>query len=114
MKKLRLEVEHLSVQTFHVTPGRAGERGTVWGAISYPAPATCVNTDCDQNTCGTCNNTCPDSCYQSCVGTCGNSCLGTCVEPTCASCAVTCGEGTCISCEATCPGYGCTRYKDPC
>jgi hypothetical protein len=87
MKKLRLDVDALAVQSFatHASPGA----GTVIGAVqavaqSYPncseidgCPSawnctpngTCYDPSCaQQNTCAqtcpnTCANTCPQSCY---------------------------------------------------
>jgi len=88
MKKLRLEIDELEVESFDA--GAAGEtKGTVRGHITYlncnTAPdQTCGNfltcayphcetetwaQDCtDRYTCGTCDYTCGDNtCYETCT-----------------------------------------------
>ena len=97
MKKMRLDIEQLAVESFG-TAGPARPRGTVRGHVPetqlYP---TCYLTECGQNTC---------------AETCGNSCHGTCGEATCGE--ATCGGATCITCEWTCQNCGCTWNKYPC
>jgi hypothetical protein len=111
MKKLRLNLDQLAVETFDVTFTAAQTGGTVRGHVSWPAPATCVNTDCEQNTCAETCRTCPDTCFYSCGGTCENSCEGSCVA-TCGPCDSD-GVQTCYSCEGTCPP-ACTVGLAPC
>lgn len=89
MRKLRLELDELSVQSFE-TQRRAGGVGTVHGrgmdfqveAITAPPPAT---------------DTCPQVTYcASCVATCE-----TCYDPTCNSCNLTrCYTGNAPQCCA--------------
>jgi hypothetical protein len=108
MRKLRLDFEQLTVESFDVTSDALRERGTVRGRISFPA-LTCDATECYQNTCDTCQS-CPASCWQTCGDTCGGSCGGTC-GATCDVCAT--NEETCFSCGGSCPPY-CTWNKAPC
>jgi hypothetical protein len=82
MRKLRLQLDDLQVDTFQTTaPERP--KGTVFG---------------EQCTCYT-NCTCPGcpTCDASCNGTCDASCNGTCYENTCAC-------GTYDTCRFNC-GY---------
>jgi hypothetical protein len=76
MKKLRLDFEQLAVESFDVTADAVRARGTVNGQLT--APASCLATDCNQNTCAATCMTCPDTCWNSCGETCYNSCYGTC------------------------------------
>jgi hypothetical protein len=63
MKKLKLQLEDLQIDSFQTTPAEK-PKGTVFG---------------EQCTCYT-NCTCPGcpACYASCNGTCDASCNGTC------------------------------------
>ena len=93
MKKFKLQLDDLRIDSFSTTPAQA-PKGTVFG---------------EQCTCYT-NCTCPGfpTCDASCNGTCDASCNGTC-DGTCdctgdtmdQSCAGTCGDG----CGYTEPGY---------
>jgi hypothetical protein len=93
MKKFRLELDDLRIDSFSTTPSQT-PTGTVFG---------------EQCTCYT-NCTCPGcpTCDASCNGTCAASCNGTC-DATCDcpgdtmdnSCAGTCGDG----CGYTEAGY---------
>jgi hypothetical protein len=84
MKKLKLQLDDLQVDTFQTTaPERP--KGTVFGE-----QCTCY-TQCTCPGCPTCANY--GTCDASCNGTCDASCNGTC-EATCASCNYTC-EYTC-------------------
>ena len=121
MRKLRLDVEQLTVETFEVTRAAERERGTVRGHLTNNV-ITCDNTDCNQNTCldtcATCPNTCWYSCGDTCPGTCPNtcaqSCNGTCYDPSCVNCNDTWNDPTCeASCDGTCPPQ-CTNYKYLC
>jgi len=73
MKKLKLELDELSVESFP-TARAEEERGTVAGQNEPPYTQSCD---------GSCVNTC-----NSCVNTCYNTCQASCYD-TCASC-VTC------------------------
>jgi hypothetical protein len=75
MKKLRLELDELTVESFG-TQREEDVRGTVAGQ-NEPA----YTQSCD----GSCVNTCA-----SCVNTCLNTCQASCAETNCNSCAYTC------------------------
>ncbi len=74
MKKLKLDLEDLSVESFATTPEPRAEGGTVFGQ-----QCTCY-TQCTCPGCPTCdascNGTCADSCDFSCGDTCGDTCFG--------------------------------------
>lgn len=67
MKKLRLDLDGLSVESFG-THQDEDVRGTVAGRNEPPYTASCDGS-CDA-TCVTCFNTCPYTCQNSCYGTC--------------------------------------------
>jgi hypothetical protein len=76
MKKLRLGLDDLRVDTFDTTAPRK-EKGTVFGE-----QCTCW-TQCGQDTCPgcpTCGDTCPNTCAYSCDDF---SCAWTCAGNTC-------------------------------
>lgn len=101
MRKLKLRLDDLRVDTFQTTAVRR-EKGTVFGE-----QCTC-NTQC----------TCPGcpTCYASCNGTCDASCNGTCVAScNCGgadtvyddTCYDTCAA-SCVSCQFSCDDmYSC-------
>ena len=74
MKKLKLAVDDLSVESFDIRR-EDEERGTVHG---LNPTASCPES---------CPNTCA-SCVNTCLNTCGNSCWGTCA--TCQTCEFHC------------------------
>jgi len=81
MKKLRLEVDDLRIDSFAVDEAEAA-RGTVAGhnepAYTASCDGSCVNT-C--NSCvNTCLNTCPASCWNTC-NTCNATCGAWCTHP---------------------------------
>ncbi len=105
MRKVRMVLEDLSVESFDTTPREPGGRGTVHGqgivgAIGEPVPYSAPQ-------CGSYPN-CPSplcvdtplaSCDGSCAYTCGDSCNGTCNScVSCNSCADTC-QATCGFCQ---------------
>jgi hypothetical protein len=99
MRKLKLSVEDLQVDSFHATSAES-TRGTVPGhAWTEYADESCFGT-CD----GMCTRdaSCAGQCGTgaSCYGTCHNSCNGTC------NCTVGCTDYTACGCETweTCPG----------
>jgi hypothetical protein len=114
MRKLRLDLEELSVESFGTGPepvqrgtvhGQASERcNTNWSCEGTCGPMVCGNTYYCVATEATCDNICipntgSTSCNQPCINTCGGaSCnvQNTCVQ-TCA------GMPTCAL--ATCAGY---------
>ena len=65
MKKLKLEMDDLRVDSFEVREGTE-ERGTVEGRyVTFTCDASCGGT-CD-SCMDTCLNTCPDSCWNTCA-----------------------------------------------
>ncbi|HET7461587.1 MAG TPA: hypothetical protein VFJ82_10070 [Longimicrobium sp.] len=75
MKKLKLEIGELSVESFPTRADDEGVRGTVAGrnepGYTESCDGSCVNT------CISCVNTCLNTCPASCWNTC-NTCYGTC------------------------------------
>lgn len=89
MKKIRLQLDALAVESFETTAAEKA-KGTVFGE-----ECSCL-TDCTCPGCPTCDNTCPLSCN------------GTCNEFTCG------GDDTCL--DSPCQTYpnqtcGCTDGK---
>ena len=84
MKKLKLEIENVQVESFDTTAAERQRKGTVLGHIT--AAVSCYDTDCC-----TPNATCPDSHY---TGPCE-----------CATQEVTCRpQASCVySCIPPCP-----------
>ena len=89
MKKLKLNLEDLKVESFQTTPEAEGsEEGTVFGFGEHTGQtycdAPCFPTICNENTCngftcgGTCSNTCLATCSYTCGSTCGSTCSQTC------------------------------------
>jgi hypothetical protein len=86
MKKLRLDLDELVVESF-VTRAEPQERGTVQGQqnvlLSIVSPLGCVATALFSCGC-TVADTCPESCQWSCGASCGPACqtrnIGTCNE----------------------------------
>ncbi|HEX6037673.1 hypothetical protein [Longimicrobium sp.] len=85
MKKLRLSLDELHVESFDTRTGADARRGTV-PAHMATTPDVCVT---DPNYCLSDNYSECRSCIQ---GTCYNSCGGTCGA---------------LSCAASCAGYTC-------
>lgn len=98
MRKLKLDLDHLVVDSFN-TEAPPRREGTVFGE-----QCTCY-TNCTCPGCPTCDATCNGgaTCYASCNGTCDASCNGT--------CDVYCG-GT--QYDATCRNYGTCHWNSPC
>lgn len=87
MQRLKLDLDHLQVQSFATTGPAADASGTVHGHMVAVTddPETCVGSigcyslGCPSYTCLTgCNDTCYASCGGTCDATCGGSCDGTC------------------------------------
>ena len=79
-RKLRLDVEQLSVESFTL----AGEEGAgtvrAHGEVPLQEPASDYNGECGTNY-ASCNGTCvscPNTCYATCGTTCAASCNNTC------------------------------------
>jgi hypothetical protein len=94
MKKLRLHLEDLRIDSFTTTPTEKpkgtvfGEQCTCYTQCTCPGCPTCANY-------GTCDASCNGTCDASCNGTCAASCDGTCVP-------YTRGDDTCfVSCRMT-------------
>jgi hypothetical protein len=94
MKKLKLDLEDLSVESFATTPDSRGEGGTVFGQqCTCYTQCTCPGCPtCDASCNGTCGGTCDASCNGTCGGSCDFSCEGTCYD-SCMNCTATYGEG---------------------
>ena len=101
MRKLKLQLEDLQIDSFTTEPVRR-EKGTVFGE-----QCTCY-TACTCPGCPTCDVSCNGTCDASCNGTCGTgdaSCGGTCDY----TCDYTCGGGA--TCDVTCAGWA--TYAGP-
>lgn len=107
MRKLKLDIDELKVESFSVTDPAAGS-GTVHGRYEEE-PVFVESADQCANTVGTCvgptyccpptwKATCPYSCYP--TGECGESCNTWPWCGTCWSCAVSCEAG--VSCTDGC------------
>lgn len=92
MKKIRLELDTLSVESFDTTGGPAEARGTVHGHL----PPYSYQRYCSDGT------TCLDTCeFEGCTGTNATDC-GTCNATECGTCNTNCGTCYDASC---CPTY---------
>jgi hypothetical protein len=94
MKKLKLHLDDLRIDSFTTTPSER-PKGTVFGE-----QCTCW-TQCTCPGCPTCDASCNGTCYASCNGTCAATCDASC-------------NGTCDACtwEASCGGYSCNYTCD--
>ncbi|MCG8454976.1 MAG: pinensin family lanthipeptide [Holophagales bacterium] len=108
MKKLKLDLDDLKVESFETTPETGEEaKGTVYGYITQDL-TICdgCNDPTNQNTCAstcgsTCGNTCGSTCGTTCASTCGNTCGATCG----------CGGLTCQpDCNTNFACFICTQY----
>ena len=99
MKKLKLHLEDLRIDTFHTTSPEK-PKGTVFGE-----QCTCW-TQCTCPGCPTCDASCNGTCGASCNGTCDASCNGPCTGYTCdPTFALSCDGWTCGT--AVVPGGYC-------
>jgi len=98
MKKIRLDLDTLSVESFDTRAGGDAADGTVFGHIP---PETYAKYCSDGQTCEAtgCFGTAATDC-----GTCGASACGTCAT-NCGTCATACG--TCDTYCGTCDPYCC-------
>ena len=88
MKKLRLQLEDLRIDSFQTTPVQR-VKGTVRGEEDpCTCPTRCATCTCPD--CNTCWESCNGSCYESCNGTCGGG--ETCDESCINTCFVSCGD----------------------
>jgi hypothetical protein len=102
MKKLRLQLEDLQIDSFQTTSPEK-PKGTVFGE-----QCTCY-TQCTCPGCPTCDASCNGTCDASCNGSCDGcsgdpSCFGSCDETCEWSCGTTCGY------TSPGPGYECQIY----
>jgi len=99
MKKLRLSLEELAVESF-TTQRDAPVRGTVAGNQTTGVQIICdCPTNGYENTCRDCSNSCLGTCEASCNGTCDASCNGT-----CDGCTETVDDWTCRgTCDCSVP-----------
>jgi hypothetical protein len=96
MRKLKLQLEDLMIDSFTTTPAEKA-KGTVFGE-----QCTCY-TACTCPGCPTCYASCGGSCDATCNGTCGATCDWSCGG----TCEYSCNGDTCVAgCEtyATSPG----------
>jgi hypothetical protein len=105
MKKLKLNLDELAVETF-VTDHQEGQRGTVAGY----ATNLCITYRCDNTNLCTGGDSCDGTCYATCGDEPCNSydaaCGGTAYENSCAGgdCFNTDNENTCEhTCLMSCP-----------
>ena len=72
MKKFKLQLEDLMIDSFSTTPVRKG-KGTVYGEqCTCPTACTCPGCPtCDASCGGTCGATCDASCNGTCDANCG-------------------------------------------
>ncbi|HST61103.1 MAG TPA: hypothetical protein VLK84_20530 [Longimicrobium sp.] len=97
MKKLKLDLEALEVDTFDPATPDEGD-GTVFGEqIGVTAWFSCAH-----GTCLSCQASCRGTCGASCFVTCQLSCFRTCGQATCGAhtCQFSCL--TCFTCGPTC------------
>jgi len=98
MRKLKLQLDDLRIDSFDTTPAQQA-KGTVFGE-----QCTCY-TQCTCPGCPTCDASCNGTCAASCNGTCGASCAGTCdlsCDGGCGTWDPSCGG---MSCDPTCGGF---------
>lgn len=116
MKKLKLELDDLQVESFQTAraePRRGTVRGNIpptWNCTDYVDCTWDFGCETEVVSCnGSCNGSCADTCWGSCNGTCGGSCGGTC-EASCASCDYSCYES---GCACTVQWSACGVYACP-
>ncbi|HEU4882961.1 MAG TPA: hypothetical protein VFT45_11960 [Longimicrobium sp.] len=94
MRKLKLDLDRLIVESFDTVVAKDPGRGTV-EAHSHMCVSpfeTCAALSCNY-TCGTCDPSCAScvSCYNTCYNTCGPSCNGS-----CETCQTNCQQESCV------------------
>jgi hypothetical protein len=98
MKKLRLQLEDLQIDSFQTTPAEK-PKGTVFGE-----QCTCY-TQCTCPGCPTCDASCNGTCDASCNGTC--NCSGATCDASCyGTCEWTCDYGQCGGTETQATAAG--------
>lgn len=107
MRKLKLDVEKLSVDSFQTAPGER-KSGTVVGQSPITINITCESCESEYQLCSVeLGATCDQSCWESCGGTCPCLGCGPSEVATCASCGGTCDGSpscrpSCITCTIDC------------
>ncbi|HEX8697115.1 MAG TPA: hypothetical protein VF746_32145 [Longimicrobium sp.] len=118
MRKFKLELDDLHVDSFITLPGPLDLNGTVDAFDSEgetrfgPSCRRACPSDgatCTEPTCVTCAATCPATCANTCDdATCPNTCPYTCDDNTCVNCTANCpisaNDTQCGSCWETCGG----------
>jgi len=97
MRKLRLDLDDLQVESFATTPEPRRDGGTVFGQNHCTCYTQCTCPGCptcDASCNGTCGGTCDASCNGNCGGTCGHTCAGNCTE-------FNCTDYTVVGCTGT-------------
>ena len=95
MKKMKLHLDDLQIDSFSTTPVR---RSNVEPCSQHSTVQSCTCPGCP-----TCDASCNGSCGgASCIDTCAASCYGTCDVSCNGTCDYTCGGNTC---DPTCAGW---------
>ena len=76
MRKLKLNLEALNVDSFELTDAEKARQGTVHGHVDYTHPRVCdTAVDCSFNSCPSyCHTACAATCIETCDFTCEMSC----------------------------------------
>jgi hypothetical protein len=103
MRKLKLELEELHVESFDTSPGRGAGRGTVLGNAAYGAEAVAIGAEAEDKEALPLSYIVPGCTLSSCPTqdkTCFNTECGTCaLDDTCVTgCFDTCPSGGIICC----------------
>ncbi len=102
MKKLKLNLDDIKVESFETSANNLSAVGTVKGNATLTEYVTC--NGCTHITCGnTCGNTCNGNTCDgnTCDGTCdGNTCDGTCNVSCFGTCNDTCDDPVTYPCSA--------------
>lgn len=109
MRKIKLSLDGLAVESFETVAAGDARRGTVEGFAPTPGPGCLIPTPatCDY----TCDNVVTDvSCMYTCDVSCGGSCDYTCAATCAGTCAVTCDDATCVSCLTYCGQISCVIH----
>ncbi|HST60737.1 MAG TPA: hypothetical protein VLK84_18700 [Longimicrobium sp.] len=98
MRKLKLSVDQLQVESFHAVE-REAQRGTVagndsWVLVCSEGGNSCKGWCSADTACQTCDASCNGTCYNSC----GASCAGTCGSCACSANMTECGCQTWETC----------------
>lgn len=98
MKKLSLNLDALSVETFDTSPDEMVQRGTVQGHATWHYNGCTAAQPCNPSSSP--NYTLDETCQETCVYSCGVSCGGSCdYSCNCVTQRNTCWE----TCQATVP-----------